>query len=91
LDAAEDQEPKEDYSDESVDLAQAGSWVERGEHSGIEEDLLSVAGMQIGQEEQTAQEGLVRHKAVRVKRMVGNQTDLAGRVLEVLHIVVRRS
>lgn len=58
---------------------------------GTEADLPSVAGRHTEQEEeQKAQDG-PDHTAVRVKRMAGNQTDLAGTALEVLRTATHHS
>lgn len=65
--------------------------MEHDERSGIEADLQSVAGRRTEQEEeQKAQDGPGR-MAVRVKRMAGNQTDLAGTALEVLRMAIHHS
>ena len=86
-----DLELKEGYSGGSAIHVQADSWAQHGESFGTEADLPSVAGRHTEQEEeQKAQDGPGR-MAVRVKRMAGNQTDLAGTALEVLRTATHHS
>ena len=65
--------------------------MEHDEKSDIEADLQSVVGRRTEQEgEQKAQDGPGR-MAVRVKRMAGNQTDLAGTAQEVLRTAIHHN